>query len=177
VSAPSADERGGARRGLRKDARGAVYVEFLIVFLPLFVMFMSLVQLAFVSVANLVAKHAAYSACRAAIVVLPDDPAFYGDVPVNKADGARLTAIQAAAKARLLAVSTDPNVEITFPSSPGGKDNKTTFQQDDTVRVHVVVDYPCKIPIGSRFVCNLLTLHKKLEAEAAMPMQGAGYEY
>lgn len=164
-------------RSLRKDARGAVYVEFLIVFLPLFMMFMSLVQLAFVSVANIVAKHAAYAACRAAIVVLPDDPAFYGDVPVNKADGARLTAIEAAAKARLLAVSTMPNVEITFPSSPGGKDSKTTFQQDDTVRVHVTFDYPCKIPIGSRFVCQFLTLHKKLEAEAAMPMQGAGYEY
>lgn len=161
----------------RRGNTGAVYVEFLIVFLPLFVLFMSLVQLAFVSVANLVTKHAAVTACRAAIVVLPDDPAFYGNVPVNKVDGERKAAILAAARTRLMAVSTFPLVELRFPTSPGGGDDKGAFQQDDTVRVHLVFDYPCKIPIGSRFVCKFLTLHKKLEAEAAMPLQGAGYEY
>jgi len=163
---------------LARDTRGAIYVEFLIVFLPLFVFFMSLVQFSFVQVANLVTKHAAVQAARAAIVVLPDNPAYYGDVPVNKVSGERKTVIEAAARGRLLAVSSGfPDFTIKFPSSPGGDDSKTTFQMDDIVRVHLTYQYPCKIPIGARFVCNILTQKKKLEAEAALPMQGAGWEY
>jgi Flp pilus assembly protein TadG len=166
-----------AAEKLRRDAKGAVYVEFLIVFLPLFVLFMSLVQFAFVEVANLVTKHAAVTAARAAIVVLPDDPAFYEEVPVNKPTGGRKEAIEAAAKARLMAVAVIPTMEVKFPSAPGAEDEKTQFAQDDTVRVRVEFDYDCKIPIGNRFVCDLFSLHKKLKAEAALPLQGAGYEY
>lgn len=162
---------------LLRDARGAVYVEFLIVFLPLFVMFMSLVQLAFVQVANLVTKHAAVQAARAAIVVLPDDPAFYGNTPVNKVAGDRKAVIDAAARGRLLAVAATPDFEIKFPSSPGGGDNKTSFQQDDLVRVQLTVNYACKIPIGNRFVCDLFSQKKKLKAEAALPLQGHGWEW
>jgi hypothetical protein len=164
---------------LGKDRRtaGAVYVEFLIAFLPLFVMFMSLVQLAFVEVANLVTKHAAVAAARAAMVVLPDDPSYYGGQPVNVASGARRDAIEAAAKARLMAVSTDPQITLRFPTSAGGDDDKVQFQRDDVVRVHLEFSYPCKIPIGSFFVCKSLDLHKVLKAEAAMPLQGAGYDY
>ena len=163
--------------GKKRGTEGAVYVEFLIAFLPLFVLFMSLVQLAFVQVANIVTKHAAITAARAAIVVLPDDPGFYEGAKVNTATGKRLELIEAAAKARLAAVSTGPKVEVTFPSSAGGDDNKTSFERDDLVRVKVEFDYPCLIPIGSLFVCRTFDLHKKLKAEAALPMQGAGYEY
>lgn len=162
---------------LSRDARGAVYVEFLIVFLPLFIMFMSLVQLAFVQVANVVTKHAAVQAARAAIVVLPDDPAFYGNTPVNKVAGDRKAVIDLAAKGRLAAVAASPDVSITFPTTPGGGDNKTSFKQDDLVRVQVRFNYACKIPIGNRFVCDLFSQKKVLKAEAAMPLQGAGYEY
>jgi Flp pilus assembly protein TadG len=165
------------KKDLRHDARGAVYVEFLIVFLPLFVLFMSLVQFAFVEVANLVTKHAAVTAVRAAIVVLPDDPAYYEKAPINKPTGGRKDAIEAAAKARLMAVAVLPSVEVKFPVAPGATDEKTQYAQDDIVRVRVEFDYKCGIPIGARFVCDLLTQHKKLKAEAAMPMQGAGYEY
>ena len=164
-------------KGLRKDARGAIYVEFLIVFMPLFVMFMSLVQFAFLQTANLVTKHAAVQAARAAIVVLPDDPAFYGNVPINKVAGDRKTVIEAAARGRLIAVSTGPDFNIKFPSSAGGDDDKTQFQQDDVVRVRLTFNYPCKIPIGNRFVCGLFSSTKPLKAEAALPLQGAGWEY
>ncbi len=162
---------------LRKDARGAIYVEFLIVFMPMFVMFMSLVQFAFVQTANLVTKHAAVQAARAAIVVLPDDPAFYGNVAVNKVAGDRKAVIEAAARGRLLAVSMVPDFTIKFPSTPGGDDDKSQFQQDDIVRVKLTFNYPCKIPIGNRFVCSMLGQKKALKAEAALPLQGAGWEY
>jgi len=161
----------------RRSTAGAVYVEFLIAFLPLFVMFMCLVQLAFVEVANLVTKNAAVTGVRAAVVVLPDDPAFYEGAPAYQATGARKEAIEAAVKARLLAVSTEPEFEVRFPASAGGDDDKTAFQRDDLVRVQVEFSYPCKIPIGSFFVCRSLELHKTLKAEAAMPMQGAGFEW
>jgi hypothetical protein len=168
-----------ALRALKRDVRGAVYVEFLVVFLPLLTLFLSLVQLAFVEIANLVTKHAAVGAVRAAIVVLPDNPQSYksNDKGINHAEGERFDVIKTAAKARLLAVSVNPQADVTFPTSPGGDDNKTVYQVGDTVRVQVTFDYPCRIPIGSRFVCNFLTLHKKLKGEAAMPLQSASYEY
>lgn len=162
---------------LLRDARGAIYVEFLIVFLPLFVMFMSLVQFAFVQVANLVTKHAAVQAARAAIVVLPDDPAFYGNTPMYKVAGDRKTVIDAAARGRLLAVASSPDFEIKFPSSPGGGDDRGSFKQDDLVRVQLTMNYACKIPIGNRVVCGAFSNTKKLKAEAALPLQGHGWEW
>ncbi|MGE5786854.1 MAG: TadE/TadG family type IV pilus assembly protein [Myxococcales bacterium] len=56
------------------DERGAVYVEFLIAFFPIFLLFLALCQLALVGAAEAVVRHAAYAAVRSAIVVLHDDP-------------------------------------------------------------------------------------------------------
>jgi len=63
------------------DRRGTVFLEFLVVFVPLWTFFLSLVQLALISHANLVVKHAADAAARSAVVVLPDDPNEYGGEP------------------------------------------------------------------------------------------------
>lgn len=56
------------------DDRGVVYVEFLIAFFPLFLLFLALCQLALVGAAEAVVRHSAYAAARSAIVVLEDDP-------------------------------------------------------------------------------------------------------
>lgn len=64
-----------------RDQRGAVYVEFLIVLMPLLVLWLSLAQLCFLGVAKLVVHHAAVTACRAAVVVLDDDPKRYAAAP------------------------------------------------------------------------------------------------
>ena len=72
-------------KNLASDTRGAIYIEFLIAFIPLFVFFMSMVQLSFLRAAHLVNRHAAVVAARAAIVVLPDDPAQYGGSRVESA--------------------------------------------------------------------------------------------
>lgn len=63
------------------DARGAVYVEFIIAFMPIFVLFLAICQLSLLVVARLVVSHAAVTAARAAVVVLEDDPKYYRDVP------------------------------------------------------------------------------------------------
>lgn len=66
---------------LRRDQRGAVYVEFLLAFLPLFFIFLTLCQLALLVAGKLVVSHAAFTGARSAIVVLDDHPAQYRDAP------------------------------------------------------------------------------------------------
>lgn len=64
---------------LRRDTRGAAYVEFLISFLPVFLMFLGMVQMGLMFAGGLAVQRAASTAARAAIVVLDDDPQYYGD--------------------------------------------------------------------------------------------------
>ena len=69
-----------------RDLRGAVYVEFLLVFLPVFLLFLCILELGFLYTGRLVAQHAATRAARAAVVILDDDPAFYGGEARNRVD-------------------------------------------------------------------------------------------
>ncbi len=71
---------------LARDDRGATYVEFLIAFIPVFILFLGMIQGALLYGANLAVSHAATSAARSAVVVLPDDPRLYDDEPVNVVD-------------------------------------------------------------------------------------------
>ena len=71
------------RRDLLRDTSGATYVEFIMAFIPLFIMFLGMLQAALLYSANLVVTHAANTAARAAIVVLPDDPAEYDHEEIN----------------------------------------------------------------------------------------------
>ena len=68
---------------LATSARGVVYVEFLLCFIPVFMLFLGVVQLALISGAKLVVKHAAYRGARSASVVLADDPKFYDDEEIG----------------------------------------------------------------------------------------------
>jgi hypothetical protein len=64
-----------------RDQRGAVYVEFLLAFPPLFLLFLGICQLTLVATAKLVVQHAANRAVRTAIVVLDEGPELYGGAP------------------------------------------------------------------------------------------------
>jgi Flp pilus assembly protein TadG len=162
--------------GLRRDSRGAVYVEFLIAFLPLLVFFSSLVQLTVLQTADIVTKHAAVTAARAAVVVLPDDPKYYDGATVNHAEGQRLSDIQLAAMIPLTAIDPDPRVQLTFPSSATGTDDRSAFGPHDTVNVRVAYTYKCAIPIGNVLACGP-SRTKQLVGLASMPNQGANFEY
>lgn len=61
------------------DRGGAVYVEFLLAFIPLFFLFLGMVQMGLLYAADLVVRHAAVTATRAAAVVIDDDPTNYED--------------------------------------------------------------------------------------------------
>lgn len=66
-----------ARLGLARDDGGAVYVEFLLAFLPIFLLSLAICQAAFVVAGRMVVNHAALVGARSAIVVLEDDPRYY----------------------------------------------------------------------------------------------------
>lgn len=65
---------------LARDQRGAIYVEFLLAFLPVFILFLGICQLALIASARLIVQHAALSAVRSAIVVLEESPDDFGGV-------------------------------------------------------------------------------------------------
>lgn len=72
------------RRSLQEDQSAAVYVEFLIVFMPVFILFLGMTQVALMFSAKLVVQHAASAAARSAVVVLPDDPKLNNDTPQDE---------------------------------------------------------------------------------------------
>jgi Flp pilus assembly protein TadG len=157
-----------ARVKLLRDTRGAVYVEFLAVFLPLFMFFLSLIQLIFVQTASIITQHSAMTAVRAAAVVVHDDPAAYGGVAEGNVSGARLTDIQRAAEIPLAALGPEgQGVTVDIAGS---------YTRDQVITVTVNYDYKCRVPGGALVVCGTSGI-KKLAAQASMPNQGAEYRY
>lgn len=162
---------------LAKDARGAVYVEFLVAFLPMFCFFLCLVQFAFLEMGSIVVKHAAEMTARAAIVVIPDDPKYYGSQP-GQVSGKRKQDIEAAAQAILAPLGGDRQVTVELKGSYG---------RDELVEVKLSYDFPCRVPFGKFVLCsgtsealgwsNHHVEHRTLTGIAALPNQGADYVY
>jgi Flp pilus assembly protein TadG len=114
--------------------RGAVFVEKLIVYLPLLLCFFGAWELAELGAASIVVQRASAAAGRAAVVVLPDDPAFYEDEPVGSFDGKRRTDVELAAAMILSAVprfSEDFIVDVSdAPADPAPIDVTVTAKYD-----------------------------------------------
>jgi hypothetical protein len=189
-----------------RGTAGAVYVEFLIAFLPVLTMFLCLVQLALLYAVRLVVEHAAVTAARTAAVVIGDDAKEYtgsvepaGQVdPRMQADSARFKTIRRAA---LLVLSpyilngTIWNVDVTFPppNQPDGPGQDSPnyppmgFGTVSLIRVHLKVDAICRIGFAALIMCkrdaffgfsNPLQPHSRsMNAEAVFPYQGASYTY
>jgi hypothetical protein len=73
------EPRSQRRRRLRGPLRGVVYIEVILSLIPVFIAFLGITQLALLKIGGLVVQHAATRAARAAIVILDDDPQYYGD--------------------------------------------------------------------------------------------------
>lgn len=182
-----------------RGTSGAVYVEFLIAFLPVLTMFLGLMQLAFLFAVRIAVEHAAVNAARTAAVVIGDDEKRYKSEARDQVarGGERYAAIRRSAILSLAPFILDDTlslVEISFPPNgiPGGdpKDNgayKALNMNEpiDKVRVRVEARAACKIMIANRIACgqwweNIATLgrpSKLLYAEAMFPYQGARYDY
>jgi hypothetical protein len=166
--------RGGRKRpdlpeGAARSRAGAVYVEFLIAFLPVFFFFLSLVQLIFLQTASLITHHAATKAVRAAAVVLPDDPSYYNGVPVGSFTGQRKSDIEKAAQIPLATMG-------LLEAAAAKVTIEGTYARNVPLTAKVEYQYHCKVPWGRFLICGL-TNFKKIKAEATMVSQGALYEY
>lgn len=108
-----------------KDQRGVVYLETLVAFVPVFLFFLATLQIADAGAAQLIVKHAATVAARAAVVVLPDDGVYYNDkdnAQLHQFTGLRRDDIEHAADLVLGANArldgAGDNVAIAFSAPP-----------------------------------------------------------
>jgi hypothetical protein len=83
-----------ARVDVLRCDRGAVYVEFLIAFFPIFLIFLALCQLGLIGAAEAVVRHSAFSAVRAAIVVLEESPDDFDGAPRGNLSAGRTDGIK-----------------------------------------------------------------------------------
>lgn len=192
--------------GLRSDDRGAVFVEFLIAFLPVYVLFLCLVQLTILFSVRLITEHAAVHAARAAAVVIGDDRKRYGGERENELEdgGRRERAVRNAAiltLAPLILNGLIQNVDVFYPppDQPDG-DPQTgnirfppmTDNSVGRVRVRVEVEAACRIGFANHIACptlgsflspdqsrriNFFMPTRWVRAEAIYPYQGARYQY
>ncbi len=193
-------------RGLGGDAGGAVYLEFLIAFMPFFIFFLCLWQLSILFYAKLVVDHAAFSAARAAAVVVAECPLNVGDTDphsVNKLTESRQKYVKAAAYIALTPLVLDGTIGIPdavpfleYPDFPGGVDmalgaktpsyTPMSATSLSNIRVRINTMFICKIALADVIVCDgllskiaggALPYSRMLSTEAVFPYQGASYTY
>ena len=183
--------------------QGAVMVEFLIVFMPVFLLFLGVIQSGLLFVARVVVQHAATNTARAAAVVIGDDPGRYDGEPPHEVspDGERYRAVRNAALitlSPLILNGTVQSVAVVFPDAdkPGSpaRDGVISFEPMGTteiskVRTRLEVEVACRIPLVNWLTCPprldfqhwrrnvaLFFPTQWVEAEAIYPYQGARYE-
>ncbi len=154
-----------AKRDFR-DSRGAVFLEKLIAYAPLLLLFFMGFQLAELSAAKLVVGRACAAAARAAAVVLPDDPAFYDDVAVHVFEGARRDDVHLAAAIILSAapqLGGDFDVQVSDPP----------IEEFGPIDVTVSATYHCG---GITLICGLDGI-ASLSATTTAAYHRAEYQY
>ncbi len=153
-------------RSLHQDRRGAVLVEFLVAFMPLMITFSSFVQLAQITTARLVTKHATIVAARAAAVISNE----HNNTPDAK-KGKNQDEIEQAVQAGLGPWGqTMTNVKVEIDDQSSAEDNF------GMVKVTVTARYRCSVPFGGMLVCGKNGGVHEIVQKAAFPHQGACYE-
>ncbi len=153
-----------ARSSILENRRGAVMVEFIVAFMPLFTLFLSLCELANLYSSKLVVNHAAYRVARAGAVVFPDDPANYTG-SISKLDD-----VQTAGRLVLRAKGSIVSAEIELP---GG----TEYAPGQPVVARVIATHHCAFPIADRLICGFKDGTRTVTGEAKMPANAARYPY
>ncbi len=179
------------RRHARRQ-RGAVTVEFLIGLMPVLMLFLLLMQYAFLITGKLVAKHTAVVTARAASVILDDDPANYDQVPRGKYDGKRKEHIQAAGRIVLsslggLVLKDVSIMEGDKPAAAGKIFTRDGNGNDVPLRVRVKVRQVCRVAGNTSNVFAGLFGgpcfnpgghgYRDYDEFATFPTQAASYEY
>jgi hypothetical protein len=177
------------KRGRRRSGgtAGAIYVEFLIAFMPFFVFFLGLWQLSIIYTARLMIDHAAMCAARAAGVLM-GEPVNMTDPTAGPSSQSIMTAgrsklVTTAAELAVLPLVTDgtiSRVELAYPSTWAGG-SASSFQPlgpgiprpSAVIYVRVTGYVQCNILLVGRIVCAGGMV--PIKSEAAFPTQGASY--
>jgi Flp pilus assembly protein TadG len=150
---------------LASDRRGAVFVEHAIVLLPILVLALSSWEMLELWAGDSIVRRAASAAARAAVVVLPDDPAFYAGAPVDRFEGARKIQIELAAS---LVLASSPH----FRSKPRVELSDASAHQPLTATVSA--PFHC---FGGWLSLVCAGPSRMLVARATQPYHGASYRY
>lgn len=99
------------------DERGVVYVEFLMSFFPVFLIFLSVCQLSLLTSASIVVGQAANQGARSAIVIVEDAPEHFDDAPRGSLSAGKANP-EEAIESLLTALGNDDATDA--PSPPEG---------------------------------------------------------
>ena len=167
-------------RTLADHSTGEVYVEFIIAIVPMLLVFWGLMQLNGLLLADLVARHAAVNAVRAAIVCDSDDSPQTGDELAAPGgcsyQAAKMTL--SAVKSFNAAGGSDPDFSVSVDGA--------STDGNQAVTVTLTARYHCQVPLVAAFVCGLaqdaLAQGNALGTaallrRASLPNQGAGYSF
>jgi hypothetical protein len=120
------------------DERGSTYLETLIALPVLFAAFVTLMTFGRLAVGHVIAQRAASAGARAAVVILPDDPAYYGSEGAATKEECVTEAVRRVLRVMPMFHTDDVRVEISGSKS---------VWSPTTVRVYA--NYDCHTFIGS----------------------------
>lgn len=145
--------------------RGSAYVEFLVAIIPMLVIFWGLLQISGLLLADLVVRHAAMNAVRAAIVCDSDEN-------TTGQSGAQTCALQAA---------TDTTRSVSSITATRVTVNGASEQGNSPVTVSVSADYRCQLPLVGGLACSLAAggaaSTATIQRSATLPNQGHYYKF
>jgi Flp pilus assembly protein TadG len=178
--------KGRSREG--RGTLGAVYVEFIIAFMPFFVFFLCLWQVSILYSAKLIVDYAADSAARAAATILGDDPVNYDHDPVNTVTNNRIAVVTAAAELAAAPLIVDKTIVSLNVSLPSFALNSTIPAMRPGVRltqhmkVQVTAEMNCKISFANLILCKAngvqdAPLSLTIVSNGDFPYMGASYGY
>ena len=167
---------------LARATSGMVFVEFVLVVVPVLLTLLCIAQALLLQGGRLATVAASHSAVRAAVVILDDDPDRYGGQPRNEigAGTQRWNEVRRAAAGTLVAVLPpnrpwsaesgfdiairSPGIETALPGllEPDAsllnnielRFDSASYGRDDQVTVEVRFRFPCHVPLGRRLLCD-----------------------
>lgn len=170
------------------DTRGAAYVEFLIAFLPLLLLFSGIWQFGRIFTVRILCAHAANSGARSAAVLIAE-PEQNGVVDHHITAEKREQIAIAVYAAIAPAIVNDwiSSVDIEFPGDAGAAapDLEPTapdfsLQPPKMVNVRVLARYRCNLPLVDLLMCEHADAAGwtfPIRAEGSFPYQAARYAY
>ncbi len=143
---------------IRRSNRGAVLAEFAVALMPLLLCYFVFTQIAQLYIGNLLFKHAANVAARAAVVINQPE--------LNPGDNGTAADVTDAAKAALAPYAQMFSNVHTSSTEAG--------EQYGLVTTTTTADFNCGVPLGRTIVCPNGKI--SMTQDVALPLQGARYK-